>query len=115
MPPAVVSSLETRRAVEATHRPHHDDEEHNKIAVTQGFRQENATQIALVGELTKDSRRGATHGETEIDGIAQINGQRQAIDDEVYGTTELLVNGSLLEMQGEQHHHDIRDVSYQNS
>ena len=64
MPPAVVSRLEARRAVEAIHRPHHDDEEYNKIAVAQGFRQKDTTQIALIGELTKDGRRGATHGET---------------------------------------------------
>ena len=79
------------------------------------FCQEDTTQIVLVRELAEYGRCGATHGKAEVNGIAQIDSQCQSVNDKEHALTHLLIDGCLLLMQREQHHHSIGDIGHQNS
>ena len=46
------------------------------------FGQEYRTEVVLMGELAEDGGRRAPHRETEIDGIAEIDGKGQCVDDD---------------------------------
>ena len=53
--------------------------------------QEDATQIAFIREFAEHRGRGATHGESEIDSIAEIHCQCHTIDSKEQSATNLLI------------------------
>ena len=77
-----------------------------------GLFEEDACQVPLVRKLTEHSGRRAPHGKAEINGIAKVDGQCQSVDDQKDDAAQFLIGYCLLEMQGEQHQHDIRNISY---
>ena len=81
--------------------------------MTEGLSEEDVSQVLFVRELVEHRSRGAPHGEAEIDGIAEVDSQCQAVDNQEDGTAQLLIGGCFLVMQWKQHQHDIRDVGYQ--
>ena len=79
-----------------------------------GFGHEDASQIILVLKLLKDGGGGASHAITEIDTIAQVQGQCQDVDDHKYPATHALIGGCLLLMQGKQHHQHPQGIGIEN-
>ena len=58
-----------------------------------GFLEEHTSKVFFVGKLAENGCGGTTHGETEINSIAEIDSQRQSVDNEEHCTTQLLING----------------------
>ena len=79
-----------------------------------GFCQEDGAQIVFVGELVEYRCCRSSHGILEIDSITQVHCQRQPIDDEIHPLAHQLIDTRLLQMQWEQHQHDIRNVCDEN-
>ena len=57
-----------------------------------GFLKEHTAKVFFVGKLAENGSGGATHGETEINGIAEIDSQRHSVNNEEHCTTQLLIN-----------------------
>ena len=54
--------------------------------MTEGLSEEDVSQVLFVRELVEHRSRGAPHGEAEIDGIAEVDSQCQAVDNQEDGT-----------------------------
>ena len=76
----------------------------------EGFREEYTTQVALILEFAEHGGGGASQGIGEVGGIAEIDHQRQTVDNNEDPTAELMPDSRFLPMQGQQHQHDIGDV-----
>ena len=71
------------RPVQLPHGIHQDDEQQHQIPVVHHLRAYDPRQVVLVLELVEDRRRGAAHGETEVDAVCQIDCQGHGIDDDI--------------------------------
>ena len=83
--------------------------------MVEGLGEEDASQVVLVLKLLKDGGGGASHAITEIDAIAQVQSQRQDVDNHKYPAAHALIGGCLFFMQGEQHHQHPQGVGIENS
>ena len=72
--------------------------------------EEDAGKVVLIAKLLEHAGRRAALGVGEIDGIAQVENQRQAVDNHKHPLTDLVVGLGLLQMQGEEHHHNIEHI-----
>ncbi len=113
VPPGECLILQPRHPIEAIHSPHDDDKQDEQIDMADGLRQEDASQVLFVGELVEHRRGGASHGEAKIDGIAEVDSQRQTVDHQEDGTAELLINGGFLVVNRKEHQNDIGDMGNQ--
>ena len=43
---------------------------------------DNARQISFIGKLLKDGRRGTAHGILEIDGVCEVDGKGNTVDED---------------------------------
>ena len=89
--------------IQLIYSPHDEYKEQQQIEVTQCFGQENRPQIALIRKLVEDGTGGAAHGVFEIDTIAKIHSQSDAVDDQIYPSTNSMVGFVLFAMPWKQH------------
>ena len=110
MPPAETIVAQRGVACQPVESPGDKGKQEDEVEVVQRLGEEDGAQILLVGKLREDGCRGAAHGEAEIAGIDEVDGQRHAVDDDEDPAAELLVGGPLLAVPGQQHQHDIGDI-----
>ena len=67
--------------------------------------EEDTSKVGLIGELLKDRCRGATHRVAEIDGIAEVDGKGQHVDNDKQAAAEAMIHFGLLKMEREKDHH----------
>ena len=89
------------------------DGQQEEIPVVQRLCEEDATQIMLVFKLAKDSRGSPSHGIGEVGGIHQVDGEGHHIDDDEIPLTDLMPQRRFLQMQGEEHHHEVGDMCHE--
>ena len=110
LPPYIMALVQTGEAVEAVECPDDETKYKNEVDVVKGLFEEDGNQISLVGELAEDGGRGATHRITEIDGIAEVDEQCQAVDHNKQPAACLLIDDRLLAVPGQEHEHDVKAV-----
>ena len=110
LPPTVAMSLQATLPIEPVEDVHHHGEDQDEVDMLEGLRQEDAAQVALVGELAEHGGRGAPHRIAEVDAVAEVDSQCRGIDHNVHPAAQLLIAVPFLPMPGQQHQHDIGDV-----
>ncbi len=109
VPPVVALLRLARLSVKPVDGIHHEAEEQDEDNVVHGLGEEDAEQIVLVGELLEHSGCRAPHGVLEVDGIAEVGGQCQTIDDDEHPATYLTIGMRVL-MERQEHQQDVGDI-----
>ena len=113
VPPATDVRQQAWLDVTLPEGPQHEAEEEDEDDVVHCLGEDDTAQVVVVGELTEHRARGASHRVFEVDGIGEVHRQGDTVDDEVHPVADLLPDLGLLQVQGEQHQHDVGDVGHE--
>ena len=102
--------MDARFGVQPAQGSDNDDGEQYEIPVVEQLDKEDATQVVLARELAEHAGGGASEGVGEIGRVAQVDDERQTVDYDEEPFAEALVATRLLQIQGEEHQHDVEGV-----
>ena len=74
----------------------------------------NAADFVVAAKLAEEGYRGAASREAEIDGVAQVHGQRQTVNHHVEPLAAALPQGVLLSVAGEEYQQDVERIGVGN-
>ena len=87
----------------------HDGQQH-EIPVANKLAPEHVGEVVFVAKFTENARRGAPQGVREVHRVAQVDNQRQRIDDHEHPFAQQMIASALLNPQRKEHQQDVRDI-----
>ena len=78
------------------------------------FRREDAAEVSLVVKLLKHTGGSSSRGVGEVNGVAEIDDKGECVYYYEEPLTDFVVDRSLFDEQGKEHHQDIEHVGIDN-
>ncbi len=97
-------------AVEEHEGGNEDDACKNHVPIVQSPVSDDATEVVVVLKLGEERHGGASAGELEVDGVAEVDDDRQGVDDDKNPLGDTLVGAVQSEAEGNEHEEEVEDV-----
>ena len=102
--------LGQRHDIELACQPYQCHGQQYQVPVAEEFREEDASEVSFCGEFLEDACRRPAEGIGEIDGVAEVDDECDAVDDDEESFAEAVIGGRLLAIPGEQHEYEPQHV-----
>ena len=87
----------------------HNGQQH-EIPVAHKLAPEHVGEVVFVAKFAEYARRSAPQGVREIHRVAQIDNQRQRIDDHKHPFAQQMIASTLLDPQRKEHQQDVQGI-----